>query len=306
MGARVMTVLGPIVPEELGATLPHEHLIVDLRHSVMGFDAILDDVDLAIEEIRAFKEAGGGTVVDVTNACMGRDAQALKRISSESGVHIVTSTGYYTEPYYPAEVYELSTNKLAQLMVTELTTGIDGTDIKAGIIAEIGTRRDFVNPAEERVFRAAARAHLSTGAAISTHTYIEQLLQDQLDILEDEGVDLSRVIIGHLGNYRDMDRLRAVADRGAYLQLDHIGFEVNQRDHQRAKTIAHLVEEGYLSQILISMDICTKSRLHWYGGTGYDHLLKGFKPLLTAAGVSSEALEVMMIKNPQRALAFDS
>jgi len=305
MAPRIMTVLGPVNSEELGVTLPHEHIIVDLRHSVMGFDAILDDADLAVEEVRAYKEAGGGTIVEMTNACMGRDIQALKRISLESGVHVVACTGYYTEPYYPREVYELSTDKLADKMVAELTVGIDGTDIKAGIIAEIGTRRDFINPAEERVFRAAARAHLRTGAAISTHTYIEQLTQDQLDILEDEGVDLNRVIIGHLGNYRNMDRLRAIAARGAYLQLDHIGFEVNQRDHQRAKTIARLIDEGYVSQMLISMDICMKSRLHWFGGTGYDYLLKDFISLLTAEGVGDEALDIITVKNPQRVLAFN-
>ncbi len=300
---RVMTVSEPVPPEELGITLPHEHIIVDLRH--WGYDGILDDVELAIDELRPFKDTGGGAVVDITNECMGRNVQALKRVAEETGLHIVTATGYYTEPYYPPHVYQLSTNKLAERMVKELTEGIDGTGIRAGIIGEIGTVRDFISPAGERVFRAAARAHLQTGAPISTHTHLEELIPDQLEILQDEGVDPRRVTIGHLGDQRNIDRLREIAATGVYLEIDHVGLEERQRDHQRAKTVARLIREGYLPQLLLSMDVCFKSRLHWYGGTGYDHLLKTFVPLLLAEGVTESAIHTMLVENPQRALAFD-
>jgi phosphotriesterase-related protein len=302
---RVMTVLGPVAPEALGATLMHEHIIIDLRHSLYAFDAILDDVELAVDELRRFKAAGGGTVVDVTNKAMGRDVRAQERIARESGVHIVAATGYYTEPYYPPEVYELSTNRLADRIVAELTEGIDGTGVRAGIIAEIGTGRDFLKPAEERVFRAAARAQRRTGAAIMTHTFLEQLIPDQLAILEEEGVEPSRIIIGHLGDRRDLDRLRAIADTGVYLGIDHIGAAVHQRDDQRARTVAQLIRHGHLDQLLLSMDICMKSRLHWYGGTGYDHLQNVFVPLLREAGVTQAEIETMLIDNPRRVLAFD-
>ena len=302
---RVMTVNGPVAPEELGLTLPHEHIFLDLRHSPHGMNAIFNDLDLAIDELRYFKDAGGGTVVDITNGTMGRDVEALKTVSEETGLHIVAATGYYTEPYYPSHVYELTTNKIADLMVKELTEGIAETGIKAGIIGEIGTRRDFINPVEERVFRAVARAHLRTGAPISTHTYLEQLTAEQIEIFQDEGVDLHHLIIGHLGDQRNMERFRAVADAGAYVQIDHSGLEIFQRDVVRAKTVAQLVREGYLSQILLSMDICFKSRLHYYGGTGYDHLLKVFVPLLEAEGVTNPEINTMLVENPRRALAYD-
>ena len=305
MAARIMTVSGPIAPDQLGVTLPHEHIIIDLRHSLYGFDMILDDVPLAIDELRALKDAGGDAVVDVTNGCMGRDVRAQARIAEETGLNIIAATGYYTEPYYPREVYELTTDRLSELMVAELTEGIDGTGVRAGIIGEIGTRRDFMSPAEERVFRAAARASLRTGVAISTHTYLEQLIPEQLEVFEDEGVEPSRVIIGHLGDYRDMDRLREIASKGVYLQVDHIGFEVQQRDRQRAKTVAHLIQEGYGSQLLISMDICGKSRMHWHDGAGYDYLLSGFVPMLSEEGVSRSDIDTMMIDNPRRVLAYD-
>ena len=300
---RIMTVSGPVAPEELGLTLTHEHIIVDLRH--WGYDGILDDVDLAIDELRPLKEAGCGAVVELTNEFMGRDVRALKRASEETGLHIIAATGYYTEPYYPPRVYESSTERLADLMVKELTEGIDETGIRAGVIGEIGTARDFISPAGERVFRSAARAHLRTGAAISTHTYLEQLIFDQLEILENEGVDPGRIIIGHLGDLRDLDRLKAVADRGVYLQIDHVGLEDRQPDPIRAKTVGQLVRQGYVSQILLSMDVCFKSRLHWFGGTGYDHILRSFVPMLEAEGLTESEIRTMMFDNPQRALAFD-
>ncbi|MBB31221.1 MAG: phosphotriesterase-related protein [Gemmatimonadetes bacterium] len=302
---RVMTVTGPIEGEQLGITLPHEHIIVDLRHSLSGFDAILNDVDIAIDEVRTFHQAGGRSIVEVSNGPMGRDAQALRRISEETGVHIVAATGFHTENYFPRYVYEFSTNRLADLLVDELTNGIDGTDICAGIIAEIGTQRDHITPAEERAFRAAARANRRTGAAIYTHTYLEQLIPDQLEILTDEGVDPGRIIIGHLGDQRNFDRLRSVAAAGVYLGIDHIGATVHQSDQQRAKTVATLVAEGFLSQILLSHDICMKSSLHWHGGTGYDYLLTQFVSLLQSEGLTETEVNTLLVENPRRALAFD-
>jgi len=118
-------------------------------------------------------------------------------------------------------------------------------------------------------------------------------------------VDLKRVVIGHLGDQRDFDRLRAVARKGVYLGIDHIGWEVPQRDHQRAKTVAQLVRDGFTSQLLLSLDICMKSRLHWHGGTGYDHLLVNFVPMLRKEGVSESELNTILVENPRRLLSFD-
>lgn len=302
---RVMTINGPVDPNDLGVTHCHEHVLVDLRHSLSKFDAILDDEELAVDELRALQLAGGATVVDMTNAGMGRDVRALRRIATETGLHIVASTGYYTEPYYTQEVYQLPINRLADVMVQELDVGIDGTDIRAGIIAEIGTGRDFITPAEERVFRAAARAQRRTGAAIYTHTYLEQLVLEQLEILRDEGADPGRVVVGHLGDFRNLDRVYAIAEQGAYLGIDHIGMSVQQTDRQRAKSVARLVRDGFASQLLLSLDVCQKSRLHWYGGAGYDYLLTGFVPLLLEEGVEPAVIQMMLVENPARLLAYD-
>jgi predicted metal-dependent phosphotriesterase family hydrolase len=298
-----MTVLGPVDAEDLGVVLPHEHILIDLRHHAFAVEAILDDPDLAVDELQRFRAAGGGTVVDVTNRYMGRSVETQLRVARETGLHVIASTGYYTELYYPPHVYQWTTNKLADEMIAELTIGIGDTGVRAGIIGEIGTMRDAISPAGERIFRAVARAHLQTGAPISTHVLQDELAHDQMDLLEDEGVDLGHVIIGHQGDHRNIDYLASIAERGAFVQIDHVGMEFYQRDEARAYTIAQLVELGYAEQLLLSHDVCFKRLLHWWGGKGYDHMLTGFVPLLREAGVSDVDINRMLVDNPKRALA---
>ncbi len=302
---RVNTVLGPVSPDDLGVTLTHEHIFIDLRFDGTGVDGVLDDVDLAIDELRRFKDAGGGAVVDVTNKYLGRNGAGLVRVARETGLQIIASTGYYRTVYYPPHVNELTINKLAEVMVDELTKGIDGTDAKAGIIGELATQRDFITPPEERVFRAAARAHKKTGAPLSTHTWLETLGQDQLDLFEDEGVDLSHVIIGHMGDLSHLDNVRAVLARGANVQFDHVGMEHFQRDKQRVKNVCQLVQEGFAGRLLLSHDVCYKHLLHWYDGPGYDHMLTSFVPALRSAGVSEADMTTILVDNPRRILAYD-
>jgi phosphotriesterase-related protein len=292
-------------PEDLGVTLTHEHIFIDLRFDGTGVDGVLDDVSLAIDELNRFKSAGGGAVVDVTNKYLGRNAAGLIAVAKATGLHIIASTGYYRAVYYPPHVNELTINKLADVMVDELTKTIDGTDARAGIIGELATQRDFITPPEERVFRAAARAHKKTGAPLSTHTWLETLAQDQLDLFEDEGVDLRHVIVGHMGDLSHLDNVHAVLARGANVQFDHIGMEHFQRDKQRVRNVVQLVKEGYASRLFLSQDVCYKHLLHWYDGPGYDHLLTKFVPALRDAGVSETELHTILVENPKRILAYD-
>src|SRR4051794_12371999 len=131
---------------------------------------VVDDPDVAVAELTRFREAGGGAICDPTNIGLGRDAVALRAISKASGVHIVMGSGWYRERVYPSEVATTSTAALAERLVHELVEGVGTTDIRAGFIGEIGTGRGAITPAEERVFRAAGRAHRATGAPIMTHT----------------------------------------------------------------------------------------------------------------------------------------
>ena len=302
---RVNTVLGPVRPEDLGVTLTHEHIFIDLRFDGTGVDGVLDDVNLAIEELRCYKNAGGGAVVDVTNKYLGRNARGLVSVAKETGLNIIASTGYYRAVYYPPHVNELTISKLTDVMVDELTKGIDGTDARAGIIGELATQRDFISAPEERVFRAAARAHKKTGAPLSTHTWLETLAQDQLDLFEDEGVNLEHVIIGHMGDLSHLDNVHAVLERGANVQFDHVGMEHFQRNTQRVRNVVQLVNEGYANRLFLSQDVCYKHLLHWYDGPGYDHLLTSFVPALRAAGVPEADIRTILVENPKRILAYD-
>jgi len=285
----------------------HEHLIVDAWEMwpVPNYSLIVDDVDLVIEEVRAYRVAGGTSIVDVTNIGLGRDPLALERISEETGIQIVMGCGWYRERVYPTYIQEKNANELAAMLVSEIKEGVDGTGIRPGIIGEIGTERKFITPAQERVFRAVARAHLQTGAPISTHTtHWGELALEQLDLLEEEGVDPHHVIIGHLGDRRDISTLLPIAERGAFLGIDNIGYHDYQKEERRAQNVVELIEAGFRSQVLLSMDIATLNDLQSYGGKGFDYLLLKFIPLLRELGATEEDVQVLLIENPQRALAF--
>jgi predicted metal-dependent phosphotriesterase family hydrolase len=304
---QIRTVRGPISPERLGICMVHEHLIVDAwpMWPVPNYSLIVDDVDLVIEEVQAYRVAGGTSIVDVTNIGLGRDPLALERISEATGIQIVMGCGWYRERVYPTYIQEKNANELAAMLVSEIKEGVNGTGVRPGIIGEIGTERKFITPAQERVFRAVARAHLQTGAPISTHTtHWGELALEQLDLLEEEGVDPHHVIIGHLGDRRDISTLLPIAERGAFLGIDNIGYHDYQKEERRAQNVVELIEAGFRSQVLLSMDIATLNDLQSYGGKGFDYLLLKFIPLLRALGATEEDVQVLLIENPQRALAF--
>ena len=309
IAGQIRTILGPISPQQLGICMIHEHLIIDAwdMWPVPNYSLIVDDVDLVIEEVQAYRAAGGATIVDVTNIGLGRDPLALREISRATGVQIVMGCGWYRERVYPTYIQEKNADELAAMLVAEITEGVDGTGVRPGIIGEIGTERTFITPAQERVFRAVARAHLQTGAPISTHTtHWGELALEQLALLVEEGVDPRHVIIGHLGDRRNISMLLPIAERGAFLGIDNIGYHDYQREERRAQNVIDLIEAGFRSQVLLSMDIATLNDLHSYGGKGFDYLLLTFIPLLRRLGATDEDVQVLLVDNPRRALGFSA
>jgi predicted metal-dependent phosphotriesterase family hydrolase len=300
----VMTVRGPVAADKLGRTLPHEHLLIDLARVTRNFDHFVHDVTLATIEARRFRDAGGSTIVDLTNRNLGRDPRALCAIAEQTGLHIVMGCGWYREPYYDREVYEKSTSQLADEIVRDIVEGVDGTAIRAGIIGEIGSDdRRPISPAEERSFRAAARAHRRTGLTISTHAAFSRVGLDQLDLLEEEGVDPRRVIIGHAGHMSDPDYHAALAHRGAWVQFDRIR-GMHEWDVRRyVDLIKTFLDRGFLHRLLLSHDVCMLPHLRAYGGTGYDYLLTDFTARLCAAGLTQLEIDTLLIDNPRAALA---
>ena len=305
---KIVTVKGPIAPADAGFVLSHEHLLCDLWSIIRSYDGVLDDENLSIDELMKYREAGGGTVVEVSSIGLGRNPAGLRRISDATGIHVVMGSGWYREEGYPPYVYQLSTNELAQRIVEDLTNGVDGSEIRAGVIGEIGTERYHITPAQERVFRAAARAQKQTGASIWTHTtHFGELALEQIALLREEGVPAQRIVISHLGDRFGARHFRAIAEKGVFLGIDNIGYSGDgyPPDEVRARNIVELIAEGYEDQLLLSLDICMKQHLHSYGGKGYDYLQRKFLPLLAKVGVNEEKIAKMTVTNPARALAFE-
>ena len=301
----IVTVTGPIPASEAGYTLSHEHLLIDLWNLTRTYDGILDDECLAIRELAEYRQAGGGSLVDATSGGLGRNPLALRRISEAAGIRIIMGSGWYRERVYPVFVYERDANDLADLIVADVLRGADGTGVRAGIIGEIGTERKHIRPAEERVFRAAARAQRRTGACVITHTtHFGELAMEQIALLREENVPPDRIAISHLGDRHDAKELLKIAREGVFVSVDNIGYAGNgyPPDEVRMRNVSLLIAEGFLDQVVLGGDICQKSHLAAYGGKGYAHVPRCFLPLLRANGIREEAIFQMTVSNPARML----
>ena len=293
-----MTVRGPVTADDLGVTLPHEHVFLDLTQEYRS-DGLLNDPMLAEAELRRYVDAGGRTLVDVTSGGLRGDPVALREMSERTGLRIVRGSGFYREAYFPPELDELSTDAVADLIVRDIEEGVDG--VRAGIIGEIGCDR-FISAVEERSFRAAARAHRRTGLTITTHAARWPVGTAQLDLLVEEGVDPGRVVIGHCDMVPDHDYHLALAKRGAWVQLDTVqgGSEYDTR--QRLDWIRSLADAGHLDQVLLSQDVCLRTNYAAFGGPGYAYVVSTFADLLRAEGFNDADLHGLLVDNPRRML----
>ncbi len=309
MAPRVMTVSGPIAPDRLGFTLPHEHTGIALWHVEKRWDywELSPDEDVITDELRDYRRRGGATLVDLTLDGVGRDPLRLRGLASATGLNIVMGAGWYRGAYYPPEmrVDRRTVADLAAQIVREFTDGVGDTGVHPGIIGEIGTDKPWVSALEERVHRAAARASLETGMAITTHGVQSDVGLAQLGIFTEEGVDPSRVIIGHADSFPSLDFYLAALDAGANIQFDFLGhrFGVEETLEPRlVEIIVELLERGYASQILLSQDVCHNRQLKAHGGFGYVYLQQHFLPTLRTAAVGEGEIQAMTIDNPARLL----
>ncbi len=305
----MQTVLGPVEPASVGQASMHEHIKCDFwkYHLELSYDGILDDEDLLEAELRSFRGTGGRTIVDATTIGIGRDPLGLARLARAADVQIVMGAGWYRERVYSPEVVERTSNELADVLIREFSDGVGTTGVRPGIIGEIGTERSLVTAAQERVFRAAARAQREIGASITTHTtYFGGLALEQVAMLRREGVPPERIVIGHLAEQRSIVDVLEVARTGVFIEVDHVGaLQVQfQPEGQRVQNVVALVRAGHLDQLLLSMDICKRSQLEAYGGNGYGYLFRVFVPLLREAGLTEREVTTILVDNPRRVLAF--
>ena len=308
----VQTVLGPIDPGDLGFTLPHEHTQISLWHIPARWDywQLTRDESLIIEELAAFREAGGGGIVDLTMPGVGRDPVWLAGIARASGLSVVMGCGWYRGAYYPAEtlIDRRSVDDLADELVREATDGVGDTGIRPGIIGEIGTDKPWVSALEERVHRAAARAARRTGLGLTTHSVLSPVGLEQLRIFEDEGADPSRVVVGHADSYPHLDHYLAIIERGAAIEFDFLGMSFTPAERHGegriVELLCELLSRGHVEHILLSQDVCHDSQLQRYGGNGYTYLASAFLPRLRDAGVSEAEIETLTVANPRRLLSI--
>jgi predicted metal-dependent phosphotriesterase family hydrolase len=306
--AYIRTVLGDIPPGDLGITYCHEHLITSpgLRFLSDGPDMLLDDEEKARRELELFRSAGGGCLVEVSTPEFGRDVEALRRLSSSSGIHIVCATGHVSEEYWrgvlPLEGYAVE--ELEEEFHRDLIDGFGDGGTKAGVI-KVGTSLGGATDAEARVLRAAGSVQERTGAPITTHTSGGTAGPEQIRILADVGADPAKICVGHLDRRLDRGSHLEIARTGAFLGYDCISKEKYEPDARRVEFILWLVEEGYGSQILLSADMARRSYLQaWGGSPGYRYIVETFVPSLEEAGLSGDAARALLIDNPAQFLSW--
>jgi phosphotriesterase-related protein len=307
----VMTVNGLIPADDMGITLPHEHLLI--YHWPQ--DVNLTDIETAVSELGKFKGAGGKTLVEMTNVGIKRDPVGLKKISSRTGVNIIMGSGYYKNSWVSSEVNGKTVEEISQEIIEDIVYGVGRTGIHAGVIGEIGVSRQ-ITKTEERVLIAAAIAQKETGAAVNVHFDIDALEEERnysLDILADSGADTRRVIFSHfIPRLENMAYLERMAEKGIYIEFDLFGGEadpglmdmIKADVKEQVTVIKNLVKEGLADKILISQDICFKKQLTVYGGFGYAHILNNIVPLFRESNIAEEEIKTMIIENPKRVFPF--
>lgn len=285
-------------------TYIHEHMTIDLSGVKNNIDCKLNDFEKTKKELLRLKELGVTRIVDVTNMGMGRNVEFITRLEKETGIEILMSTGYYKEPFFPKEVEKLSIEKLEEKLINDIKIGIDGTNKKATFIGEIGTGFEKMTSLEEKVFIVASRVQKKTGVYISTHTSLGKLGHEQLDIIEKNGGNLEKVILGHTDLSKDIHYIETLLKRGVYISFDTIGKINYLSEEKRIEYIKYLCDRGWENKILLSVDLTRQSHLKENGGIGYSYLLEEFVPKLLENEVELEKIEKFLVENPKKILGI--
>lgn len=316
--AKVATVKGPIDSARLGVTLMHEHVFVLSTEMLQNFPATWGDeekrVTDAIARLNELKARGVDTIVDLTVIGLGRYIPRIKRIASATELNIVVATGVYTYNDVPMYFHfqgpgttlggpELMTD----MFVKDIEEGIADTGVKAAIL-KCATDEPGVTPGVERVLRAVAGAHRRTGVPISTHTHAHTRRGlEQQRIFSEEGVDLSRVVIGHSGDTTDIGYLEELLGAGSYIGMDRFGIDVLLPFEDRVNTVARLCERGHAGRLVLSHDAaCFNDWLpeaalpvltpNW----NFLHIHNDVIPALKQRGVTDEQVRTMLVDNPRK------
>lgn len=334
MAKTVESVTGPVGPDDLGVTLPHEHVFINMSPTEPrdGYMTVWDERKADIER---FLAAGGKTIFDVTNAELSdyaapvyfdRDpahqvknaitgsrsvanVMATKAMAEETGATVILGTGHYFDHYFDVDWWERNwTDQIAEFMVADLEEEIPGTGVRAGFIGEVASDLPYVTSREERSFRASGRAAARTGAMVSTHAPTFPTAEMQIDVLVQEGVAPERIVIGHTDTVKNLEYSVDLLKRGVYVEYDCMmavksGGQIARHElDRRVEYIRDLVEMGYGERILLSQDVSQRSHQAAFGGPGLTFIFEEFREAAVAAGVEPEVLEMISTENPKRVL----
>ena len=315
--AHIETVLGSIAPEELGLNNYHDHLItIGGGEEKADRDLRLDRVDYAIDAMKSFKAAGGGSMVDMNPIDCGRQIEMLREISEASGVHIIACTGFQRAIYYDAEhwVNKYPLEEVARLIAEEVTEGIEinnyagpiitRSKAKAGVI-KFATHYNCIRPMELKALRAACMASLATGAPISTHTERGTMGLEVIELVKENDVDPRRVILGHVDRNPDLEYHKKMAAQGVTLGYDGPSRAKYWPDSVLIALIKGMCDAGYADHILLGGDNGRASMWPQYGGGyGHNYIIEKFVPRLLEEGVSETDVHKFLYDNPMRQFSF--
>lgn len=283
-----------------GYTLMHEHMFIDLSKAKKNLDCRVDCVDEMTQEMKKLYLKGVRNIVEVTNRGMGRNVAKVQEISENSNINFICSTGFYKQPFLPEYVYTSSIEELSDLLISDIQKGMDGTNIRAKMLAEIGTSKSEMTSLEKKVFESVIQAHKKTGVPISTHTTLGTFAKEQVKFLKEHGVNLSKVIIGHIDLSDNIRYIVDILEKGVYVAFDTIGKNNYLPDLNRAKLLKKLQDLNMLDKVFLSLDISRKSNMEFMGGIGYSYLFDKFLPLLKEEGITDESIQKMLYENPRK------
>ncbi|MHB8135921.1 MAG: phosphotriesterase family protein [Anaerolineaceae bacterium] len=304
---KIQTVRGEISPTDLGATSCHEHVLwtVPEPYAMEDPDLGFDSIPAAVAELRYLKSCGGNALVEMTTQEIGRAPTELKQISIASQIHIIAATGHHKDKFNQSVSENRTSSEMADAFIRDIHLGMDNTSIKAGVI-KAATSQDQATHFEEKVITAAAKAHLATGAPVSTHTEGGTFALEQAGLLINAGVNPGKLLIGHLDRNLAWKTYLELAQIGVYLGFDQIGKEKYWPDSERVSLIEKLLDAGYASQMMLSTDSARKSSWHTHNpqAHGPAYLYESFLPALKNARIEESDIRMMTIENPARFLAF--
>lgn len=315
----IETAHGPVAADSLGPTLMHEHVFVLNAEHLLNYPDQVDPaalVDRAVADLDRLASRGIDAIVDLTVLGLGRMVPWLQRVAERTSVRIVVATGLYIFEELPL-LFAFrgpgtllgGVDPMTELFVRDIREGIDGTGVRAGVL-KCATDEPGLRPAVTRVLRAVAAAHLETGVPISTHTHAPSRRGlDQQRIFAEEGVDLSRVVIGHSGDTTDIAYLEELIANGSYVGMDRFGFDSLVPFEARVQTVAELCRRGHADRVVLSHD--ASSHNAWLDEEvksvfaprlDYTHISDDVLPALRAAGVTDEQIDQMLVGNPRAIL----